>query len=168
MITNEPDPTKLAELGELDLAILEIYSEDSRVSYRKLSEILGKSPLTIKKHVKNLEEEGIIKDYGVTINYEKLGYNIIAIIEVTLLKGNIQEFREEISLHPNIFEVYHIADNYDALLLAKLRSRTELNELLNSINGFKSVMRTNTHLVLNVVKEGTDFAHLIDFVNNHK
>jgi DNA-binding Lrp family transcriptional regulator len=125
-------------------------------------EVVVCNSLTIKKHVKKLENEGIIEDYGININYEKLGYNIIAFIEVFLHKGNMSEFKKEITLYPNIFAVYHIADNYDALLLAKLRSRTELNELLTSINEFRSVMRTNSHFVLNVVKEGTDFTELLD------
>ena len=163
MITDDSSSTKLEEL---DLAILKIYSEDGRISYRKLSEKLGKSPLTIKKHVKKLEDKGIIEDYGININYEKLGYNIIAFIEVILHKGNISEFKKEITFNPNIFAVYHIADNYDALLLAKLRTRDELNDLLQSMSEFKSVMRTNTHFVLNVVKEGTDFTDLLDSIKD--
>ncbi|MFX1273659.1 MAG: Lrp/AsnC family transcriptional regulator [Promethearchaeota archaeon] len=159
------EESESTKLEEVDLAILEIFSEDGRVSLRKLSERLGKSPLTIKKHVKKLEEGGVIEDYGVTINYEKLGYNIMALIEVMLHKGVIMEFKKEVSLHPNVFAVYQIADSYDALLLVKLRSREELSNLLETITGFKSVMRTNTHLVLNVVKEGTNFGELLEFIN---
>ena len=165
MITED---SKFAKFEELDLAILGIFSADGRISFRKLSEKLGKSPLTIKKHVEKLEKEGIIKDYGININYEKLGYNIIAFIEIILLKGNISIFKKEIANIPNVFAVYHIADNYDALILVKLRSRDELSDLLNTINEFLSVMRTNTHFVLNVVKEKTVFTELIENMNEIK
>ncbi|GAH45703.1 unnamed protein product, partial [marine sediment metagenome] len=66
------------KVDELDLEILKILSIDSRKNKSTIAEDLKRSPNTIIKHVKDLEEAGIIKNYGIQIDYEKLGYNIIA------------------------------------------------------------------------------------------
>ncbi len=154
--------SNIGGLGDLDLKILMKLSEDDRISLRQLGKELGnKSSVTIKKHIDDLEEKGIIKDYSVIIDYEKLGYDIVAIIELTIDKGKMLEVEEDISNHPNIFGVYDITGTYDALIIAKFKTREELSQLVKKINGYEYVMRTNTHLVLNTVKEGTNFTDLI-------
>ena len=78
-------------MDELNLGILQILSEDGRKSYRSISEQLKRSPITIKNHIEEMEETGIIKSYGVQLDYEKLGYDIIALIEITVSKGKMLE-----------------------------------------------------------------------------
>ncbi|MFX1236675.1 MAG: Lrp/AsnC family transcriptional regulator [Promethearchaeota archaeon] len=140
-------------LESIDYEILRHLNEDSRISFRRLSELLSRSPLTIKRHIKKLEQAGIIEKYGIKINYEKLGYNILAIIEVITIKGNFLDIKKKVDLLPNIFAVYHIADNYDLMLLGKFKSREELSSVIDEINSFDSIRRANTHLILNIVKE---------------
>ena len=67
-------------VDDVDLDILGILSENSKQNFKQISDELKKSPVTIKKHIEGLENRGIIKNYGVTIDYEKLGFNIIALI----------------------------------------------------------------------------------------
>ena len=157
---------------ELDIEILKILSKGSiskilskddeeRISLRKLAETLEKSPVTIKKHIESLENRGIIKNYGVTIDYEKLGFDIIALIELTISKGQMLEVERDIAKYPNIFAVYDITGEYDAILLARFKNRMELSEMVKEINKYEYVIRTNTHLILNVIKEETEFVNLI-------
>ena len=75
-------------VDDVDLDILGILSENSKENYNQIAKILEKSPVTIKKHIEELEQQGVIKGYGIDIDFEKLGYNIIAIIEITVSKGN--------------------------------------------------------------------------------
>ncbi|MFX1444253.1 MAG: Lrp/AsnC family transcriptional regulator [Promethearchaeota archaeon] len=149
------------DMEGIDIDILRMLSEDDRVSLRTIAKELNKSPVTIKGHIDKLEEKGIIKDYGVTLNYEKLGFDIIAMIELTISKGKMLEVERDIAKHPNIFAVYDITGEYDAILLARFRNRSELSAMVKEINKYEYVLRTNTHLILNVVKEGTEFPELI-------
>lgn len=71
------------------------------------------------------------------------------------------EVERDIAKHPNIFAVYDITGEYDGIMLARFRTRAELSNLVKKINSYEYVIRTNTHLILNVIKEGTDFADLI-------
>ncbi|MHA1488164.1 MAG: Lrp/AsnC family transcriptional regulator [Promethearchaeota archaeon] len=151
------------KIGEVDLNILQILSEDGRKSYKFIADNLNKSPVTIKKHVEELEKKGIIKDYGVNIDFEKLGYDIIAFIEITISKGKMLNVEEDIALYPNIFGVYDVTGTYDAVILARFKTRRELSEIVKRINSSKNVVRTNTHLILNVIKRGTSFIDLLKY-----
>ena len=161
-MTNEKD------IEELDLEILRMFSRDGRISHRKLAEELKKSPVTIKKHVEELENKGIIKNYGVNIDFEKLGYDILAFIEITISKGKMLDVENYIAHYPNIFGVYDVTVTYDAVIIARFKKRSELSEMVKKINSSEYVMRTNSHLILNTIKEDTSFADLLEYERTRK
>ncbi|MFX0022456.1 MAG: Lrp/AsnC family transcriptional regulator [Candidatus Hermodarchaeota archaeon] len=149
-------------LSGLDIEILKKLSIDSRISLRQLAKELGnKSPVTIKNHIEDLDERGIIKNYGAKIDFEKIGYDIIALIELTISKGKMLEVEEDIAKNPNIFAVYDITGEYDALILARFQNRGDLSKMIKDIHTSPYVERTNTHIVLNVIKENSAFTELI-------
>ncbi|MFX1237790.1 MAG: Lrp/AsnC family transcriptional regulator [Promethearchaeota archaeon] len=151
----------LSNLEKLDIDILKILSKDGRASFRQIAKDLSKSPVTVKKHVEALEKN-IIKGYGASINFESLGYDILAFIELTISKGKMLEVEKEIAYLPNIFGVFDVTGTYDAIILARFKTRSELSNLVKKINSYEFVVRTNTHLILNIIKEGTDFSDLIE------
>jgi len=149
------------KVDELDLEILKILNIDSRKNKSTIAEDLKRSPNTIIKHVKDLEEAGIIKNYGIQIDYEKLGYEIIAIIEITVSKGKMFEVEEKIAQNPNVYGVYDLTGTYDALILARFKTRDDLSKMIKEIHISPYVESTNTHIVLNVIKEENSFAKLL-------
>ena len=155
--------TSNIDLPELDIKILTKLSKDGRISLRQLAKDLDVgSPVTIKNHVENLEEKGIIKNYGAKIDYEKLGYDIIALIEITVSKGKMLEVEEKIALNPNVYAVYDVTGTYDALILTRFKTRSELSEMIKEeLHASPFVERSNTHIVLNVIKEKSSFADLV-------
>ena len=149
-------------MEEIKLNILEILSEDGRKSLRSIADTLSKSSITIKKHLEEMEEKGIIKSYGVQIDYEQLGYEIIALIEITVSKGKLLEVENKIAHNPNVFAVYDITGTYDALILARFKTRAKLSEMIkDELLASPYVERTNTHLVLNVIKENSSLGELL-------
>ncbi len=163
------EKSSLKVLSDLDIDILKKLSIDGRLSLRQLAKDLGnKSPVTIKNHVDNLENMDIIKNYGVQINYEKLGYEIIAFIEVTISKGKMFEVEEKIAENPNVFGVYDITGTFDALILARFKTRQELSKMIKEIHKSPNVERTNTHFVLNTIKDSSSFVGLMEKEEKNK
>jgi len=148
-------------LDKIDLEILKLLSEDSTSSNTSIANKLEKHPTTISNHVDDLKKKGVINAFTIKIDYEKLGFDIIALIELTVSKGKMLEVEEEIANNPNVFAVYDVTGQYDALILARFKNRKQLSELVKEINSFPNVIRTNTHLILNIIKDGTDFSKLM-------
>ena len=153
--------TKDIKIEDLDIDILKILSQDGRKNKSTIAEDLKRSPNTIIKHVQNLEDKDVIKNYGIQIDYEKLGYNIIAIIELTISKGKMLDVEKKIAQIPNVFGVYDITGTYDALILARFKTKDGLSRMIKDIHTSPYVERTNTHIVLNVIKEKSSLADLI-------
>lgn len=153
---------------DIDLNILGILSENSRENFNQIAKTLKKSPVTIKKHIEELEQQGVIKGYGIDIDFEKLGYDIIATIEITVSKGKMIEVETDIAENPNVFGVYDITGDYDALVFVRFKTRTELSAMIKKLHSSPYVERTNTHIILNVIKEGSSFVKLLDKENKKK
>jgi len=62
------------KLDKTDLKILKILSNNSRVEYKEISEKLKMSANAIKYRIKNLENSNIIKDYTISVDKRKLGF----------------------------------------------------------------------------------------------
>ena len=76
----------LSEVDELDLKIIKTLQEDARASYRKVAEKLDIATGTVQNRVHRLEDIGIIQGYHCHLNYAKLGFNITALIGISIKK----------------------------------------------------------------------------------
>ncbi len=156
------------DLDKLDEKILKILSINGSISHRKIAKSLNKSPVTISKRIKELELKGVIKGYTVNIDYEKLGYELIAFIELTISKGRMLEIENNLSKNPHVFGVYDITGSYDAIIFARFKTRSELSELIKIINTYKYIVRTNTHIILNTIKNETSLSDLLESEKSEK
>ena len=150
---------KQLNIDEIDKRLLRLLASNSRLSFRKISHILEISPATVAERIKKLEKTDVIKRYTVSIDYEKIGYELSAVIEITVAKGKLLEVEEKISKLSNVCAVYDVTGHTDAFIVAKFKSRKELSSFIKILLASPFIERTNTHLVLNTIKE--DFSSLI-------
>jgi DNA-binding Lrp family transcriptional regulator len=134
--------------------------KDSKRSYRELARAIGVSAATVINHVQRLESAGVIKDYTVRLDHERLGYELTVITEITVSKGKLLETEEEIAKISNACAVYDVTGLTDAMVVAKFKSRSDLSEFTKKLLAMPYVERTNTHVVLTTMKE--DFRMLND------
>ena len=140
-------------IDNFDNKILNILIENSRLSYRKIAKKLKTSVATIMNHVNKLEEQGIINRYTADLDYYKLGYDIKVIILLRISKGKLFEVEKKISKHKSVFAVYDVTGDYDAIILARFKSRKALDKFLKEIQSYDFVERTHTSFILNTMKE---------------
>ena len=140
-------------IDEIDLKILKNLLVDARQSARKLSLKLGISTVTVLSRIQKLEKLKIIKGYSAILDDEKLGYDLTAIIEISVKKGQMALVEKEVSTLANVCAVYDITGQTDTIVVAKFKNREELSEFVKELSSKPNVENTNTHMVLNTVKE---------------
>ena len=140
-------------VGEMDEKILKEYLKDSRRSYREIARKLKVSPGTVVSRVKDLEEKGIITKYTAQIDYEKLGYELTVITEITISKGMTEEVGREISGIRETCAIYNVTGDSDVMVIAKFKGREDLSNFTKRILKIENVERTKTHLALITMKE---------------
>jgi DNA-binding Lrp family transcriptional regulator len=141
------------DVDEVDQKILAVLAEDCRESYRRLASKVGVSPATLIQHIKRLEKERVILGYKADLDFSKLGYEFAAIVEITITKGALLEVQRKIARMPGVVSVYDVTGESDSVVVAKTKSRGDFSRLVKKILAMENVERTNTHVILNAVKE---------------
>ena len=141
---------------DLEYKILAELLRDGRASLNRIAKRLGVSTTTVSSRLKHLLEEGIIRRFKPELDYEKLGYDLTAVIQVKVQGQGINDFIDELRKHRCLTHIYEITGPFDFLLIGKFRNRAELNAELARIIGNPIIRETNTSVVLEVIEEGAD------------
>lgn len=150
----EPETT----VDEVDAKIIKMLEIDARTSFREIAKKLGISEGTVYNRVKRLQKKGIIKGYSARVDPTKLGMDLGAVIGLRVAGGHLVEVEREISKSKGVCCVYDVTGDYDAVIIARFKSRADLNKFVKGVLSNPHVERSVTHVVLNTVKE--DFTTL--------
>lgn len=138
-----------------DRKILNILQENSRLSFRKIAIKAGVSVATALNRVKRLQKEGVIKKYTASLDYEKLEYDVEALVEVRIARGKGNPFDVDpfILNHPNVYAIYDVSGEIDHILMVKFNNRRQLTSFLRKINNLPSIETSQTRFILKNFKE---------------
>lgn len=147
-------------LDELDKKILVIVQRDGRVTNAELAQRIHLSPPAAHARLKRLRERGLIRGFVALLDAEQLGYELMALIHVTLAqhqRERVQEFRAAIQAMPQVLECFHITGEYDYLLKVVVRNRHELEHfLVETLTPAPGVGRIHTNIVFSEIKTTTE------------
>jgi len=143
----------IEKVDRVDLQIINLLQEDSRLSFNKIASKLGISVGTAYNRIKSLEDRGILKGYTVVVDPVKVGYGLTAVILIQAEGKHLIDLENEVAKMSNVISVYDITGDFDITVIARFRDRTSLNAFIKSLLTIPYVKRTVTNVVLNVVKE---------------
>jgi DNA-binding Lrp family transcriptional regulator len=69
-------------IDEIDRKILKEYSRDARLSFREIANRINVAVGTVLSRTKKMEKDGVIQNYTVLLNNDKLGYPLTAVTEI--------------------------------------------------------------------------------------
>src|SRR3989344_2170027 len=113
-----------------DCTIMNILLENSRLSYREIAKKAGCSVVTIINRIHELEKNGIIKGYTATLDYEKIGYDVTALIKLRISKGKLIEVEKKIAIHPNVSAIYDLTGDFDSVIIVRFKDRRTMDLFL--------------------------------------
>lgn len=141
------------ELDETDKRILGLLNKDARLSFRHISRELGISLTKVTSHVKKMEKEGIIKGYIPLVDPDKLGFDMLVVIGLDISKAKVIEIQQKVAKDPHVFAVYNTIGQWDSVIIARFKSRIDLDSFIRKVLSLPGVDKTYTQLVLNIVKD---------------
>jgi len=136
-----------------DYRILNLLQEDCRLSYNKVAAKIGVSVGTAYNRMKILEAKEFLKGYSLVSDLTKLGYSLTAAIFVQAEGGHLQAVKHSIAKADCVAAVYDVTGEFDALVIAKFKDRSELSAFIKHLAAESFVKRTVTSVSLNTVKE---------------
>lgn len=146
-------------LDELDRRILIELQCDARIANAELARRLNLSPPAVHARVRRLEEQGYIRGYCALLDRERLGFDMLCFIQISLQLHQIDQvnhFRSQIQEIPAVLECHHVTGEYDYLLKVVVHNRQELERLvMEKLTPIPGVARIHTSLVFSEIKAST-------------
>ena len=103
-----------------------------------------------------MEDAGVIQRYTTLLDRERLGFDMICFIDVSLQLHQaeaVERFRHLVQEMPEVLECHHITGQYDYLLKAVFRNRAELQRfVVDTLTPIPGMARINTSIVLTEIK----------------
>ncbi|MBQ4915323.1 Lrp/AsnC family transcriptional regulator [Maribacter sp. MMG018] len=149
-------------MDTIDHKILMQLQENAKQNTKEIAGKVGLSVTPTYERIKKLEQQEVIKSYVALLDRTKIGKELIAYCQVTLVKQQkkmADNFKREILLLPDIMECHQVSGNFDYLLKVAVDDIAEfhdlLNEKLSNINGIATI---HTSFVLDSVKDSTAYS----------
>ena len=80
----------------LDAKLINALLGNGRASLRSLGEQLDVSVTTVSNHLRDLEAEGVVNGYTPIVDYDNLGYDVTAIINLKVEGSALQTVAERL------------------------------------------------------------------------
>lgn len=140
-------------MEETDRKILGLLAQDGRMSFTDLGRATGLSTSAVHQRVKRLEQRGLIRGYGATIDYEQLGRPLIAFISIRPIDpSQPDDSPERLRDIPEIESCWSVAGEESYILKVRSETPSQLEGLLARIRSVANVS-TRTTIVLNTFYE---------------
>jgi DNA-binding Lrp family transcriptional regulator len=141
----------------LDEKLINALLDDGRASLRSLAERLDVSVTTVSNHLSDLEERGVIRGYTPKVDYDELGYDVTAVIQLKVEGSALPDITERLQDHQQMVSVYEVTGDHDVIAIAKFEDTDAMNDQIKELLVDPDIKESNTSVVLNTVLENEQF-----------
>lgn len=137
------------ELDTIDRQILMELRDDGRVSVSELARRVNVSRANAYARLKRLKRDGVIRGFTVSLDPQKAGFPVAALINLTLQQHRWRAARDEILTMPQV-EYYAVtAGDHDVTVLARATSVEMIRDvILDRLDRIDGIQRTQTVFIL--------------------
>ncbi|AEH36656.1 MULTISPECIES: HTH-type transcriptional regulator Lrp [Halopiger] len=146
----------------LDAKLVNALLGDGRASLRSLAEDLDVSVTTVSNHLSDLEEDGVIEGYTPRLDYDALGYDVTAVIQLQVEGNALPDITDTLKDHRQMISVYEVTGDYDVIAIGKFQDTDEMNDNIKQLLTDPDIKSSNTSVVLNAVSENEQFELDVD------
>ncbi|MBA7641169.1 hypothetical protein ES703_48844 [subsurface metagenome] len=136
----------------VDLKILELLKEHSRMSFNDISQNVGKTEATIRRRVKKLTEEGIIKKFTIDYNIDNKP-RTRATVKVEPDFKEIKRILKELLEIEEITDIWRLSGDCGLFMKVEIPSIEQFNPLIEEkISQIRGVKIVETCFITDVIK----------------
>lgn len=132
-------------LDEKDRFILKQLRENGRMPFLKIAEKLNCSEGLVRKRVKRLIENGVIRGFTANVDLQAPLEAIVCIKTETKKTKDVLEALQRFS--ENISQAFEVMGRFDIICILHAQETKELNKTIDAIRETKSVLATESFLV---------------------
>lgn len=146
-------------MDKIDYEILLHLQKNAKQNTKEIASKIGLSVTPTYERIRKLEKQEVIKSYVALLDRDKIGKQIIAYCQVTLLQHQkllMSDFAHKISALPEIMECHHVSGNFDFLLKIVADDINQFYEFINDkLSIIEGISTIHTSFVMHSFKDST-------------
>ncbi len=135
-----------------NIELLRILRENSRIPYLEIARILGVSETAVRKKVKRLLEEGVIRRFTVEIDPKKAGYQVVAMIGLDTKPEALISVLEMLKELENVQSLYSSSGDHMIMMECWFKDYNELSRFIKSLEEIEGITRICPAIILEKIK----------------
>jgi Lrp/AsnC family leucine-responsive transcriptional regulator len=152
----------MVELDDIDRRIVAALQADGRLAMVDLADKAGLSPTPCQRRVKRLEEEGVIARYAALVSPPALGFDLQAMVQVTLndhSEKTVEAFEAAIRSRAEVVACYAMTGDMDFLLHVQATNLASFSEFaMKALLRMPGVRGTRSSFIVQEVKNDLAWA----------
>lgn len=135
----------MERIDDLDMKILAELVKDANISVPRMSKKINVNSSVVYSRIKRLAKRGLIKKFTIVVDEEALGFNVKAIIGLSMdskLRDNVLAELFKVS---EVREIAEVTGRFDVLVTIAARALDEMHRLISDkIGRIEGVQKTET------------------------
>lgn len=138
------------DIDEIDRQILVALLKDARRPYQEIAGDLHVSTATVHGRLQRLKEMGIVSGSKISVNFEKLGLEVVAFIGVNLASAkDFNNVIENLRMFPEVVDVHYTTGTYSMFIKVIVKTIKELHLFIaTKLQGLSQIQSTETLISL--------------------
>jgi Lrp/AsnC family leucine-responsive transcriptional regulator len=142
-------------MDQLDITLLKLLQENSRITISELSKQLSLSRPSISERILRLQEQGVIEEFSARISLTAIGRNTVLFIQLSSLKVSPNVIEEMIEKDDDIIECHRVTGHIDYFIKAAVDSMESMTLLIDRLMPYGVV---NTSVI---IKSPVPYRHIL-------
>jgi len=128
-------------MDSIDLEILRILKDNARMKYVNIAKKVGLTEGSIRRRIKKLQEDGVIKRFTIETTAEFEG--VVLVETEPTMTSNVAKNMKKIATR-----VFEVSGDYDIAAFIQAYTIDDLNRKIDAIRNLPGVLNTNTLIKL--------------------
>ncbi len=135
-----------------DIKLIKILLNNSRLPYTKIADELGVTEAAIRKRIRKLEDQGVIKRYTVYVDPKVLGYNYDVLIGIDTTSEKFISVLNLLKEDEKVIELYTSTGDHMILIRTWLKDSKELDLYIRYLESIEGVTRVCPAIIIERIK----------------
>lgn len=144
------------KLDPVDERIIELLTANAKLGNKEIAAKIGLTVTPTYERIKRLERIGLIQGYTLRLNKKMIGKGLKVQCLVSLKEHHLdllRSFEDKIVHFREVSECYHIAGDYDYILVIEVRDMEEYQHFLKEkLASIPSISNVQSSFVMSTVK----------------
>ncbi len=144
-------------LDDIDLQILNLLKANSKIGTKEIAAKIGLTNTPTFERIKRLERIGVIKQYTVVLDKQKLGFELGVICWVSLkdhTHESLQIFEKQIQELKEVKNCYYLSGDFDYTLYVEIENMENYHQFLTKkLAAIPNIAKVQSAFIMNTIKE---------------